>query len=302
MQIKQFQYAQIIAEEGSITHAAKKLFISQQALSESLKLLESELGFAIFKRSRKGVIPTPTGRKFLDDLMTIMPIIDKWSTYISHEPQMTFVQIYVQYALRFLFSDSNMIEALSVSDSININWHALNGLQIIEELQKSNDAIGLLMLEQEGNAYQKLNALIASKNYILHKISDITMTLVLRADDPLAHRNELSFIDLAQHKFVCHMISKDLKLFKQITLHNNNSLIHLPEIVDIPSFIFQHPYTFAYLPDISVKNNILFLENKIVCLPPEGTTCDSLSCFLLYNKAASNATKEIAQNIIHWFK
>ena len=45
MQLKQLESVKIIAEEGSITKAAEKLFVSQQALSEMLKGLEKELDF-----------------------------------------------------------------------------------------------------------------------------------------------------------------------------------------------------------------------------------------------------------------
>ncbi len=42
----------IVAEEKNITHAAEKLFISQQALSKSIMNLEKELGVPLFHRAR----------------------------------------------------------------------------------------------------------------------------------------------------------------------------------------------------------------------------------------------------------
>ena len=44
MELKQLEYIVKIAEEGSITKAAEKLFISQSGLNQQLLKLESDLG------------------------------------------------------------------------------------------------------------------------------------------------------------------------------------------------------------------------------------------------------------------
>lgn len=55
-----------IASCSTIIQAANKLEISQPALSESLKRLESDTGSILFYRSRSGVQLTPSGKLFLD--------------------------------------------------------------------------------------------------------------------------------------------------------------------------------------------------------------------------------------------
>ena len=56
----------------TIIQAAKKLEISQPALSESLKRLESDLGFILFYRSRSGIQLTPSGKVFLARAQAVM--------------------------------------------------------------------------------------------------------------------------------------------------------------------------------------------------------------------------------------
>ena len=48
MTLQQLKYALTIARSGSINEAAKQLFISQPSLSETIRELESEVGFDIF--------------------------------------------------------------------------------------------------------------------------------------------------------------------------------------------------------------------------------------------------------------
>lgn len=65
MNITQIKYVLEIAASSSIHEAATKLFISQPALSSSVKDLEDELGILIFKRSNKGITLTDAGREFV---------------------------------------------------------------------------------------------------------------------------------------------------------------------------------------------------------------------------------------------
>ncbi|MBO7327780.1 MAG: LysR family transcriptional regulator, partial [Lentisphaeria bacterium] len=61
----QLEYFLNVAKAGSFTLAAKKLFISQPALSKQIKLLEEELGCILMLRSADGIHLTPEGKKLL---------------------------------------------------------------------------------------------------------------------------------------------------------------------------------------------------------------------------------------------
>ena len=65
MTLQQLRYALTIADCGSMNEAAKQLFISQPSLSETMKELETEIGFDIFLRSNRGIVITPEGEEFL---------------------------------------------------------------------------------------------------------------------------------------------------------------------------------------------------------------------------------------------
>lgn len=59
-------YVQAVWKEGSFSRAAEKLMISQPALSAAVRREETELGCAIFDRSRKPIGLTEVGRRYLD--------------------------------------------------------------------------------------------------------------------------------------------------------------------------------------------------------------------------------------------
>ena len=61
MDLKQLSYFVKIVEEGSISGAAKKLFMSQPPLSSQMKLLETELDCTLFERGSRTIHLTEAG-------------------------------------------------------------------------------------------------------------------------------------------------------------------------------------------------------------------------------------------------
>ena len=65
MNINQIRYVLEVAASQSMREAASKLFVSQPALSASIKELEEELEIVIFERTNKGISLTDAGREFM---------------------------------------------------------------------------------------------------------------------------------------------------------------------------------------------------------------------------------------------
>ena len=65
MNINQLKYVLEIAGSSSMREASTKLYVSQPALSASIRELEEELGILIFERTNKGISLTDAGREFL---------------------------------------------------------------------------------------------------------------------------------------------------------------------------------------------------------------------------------------------
>ncbi|MBR8743334.1 LysR family transcriptional regulator [Nocardiopsis sp. MG754419] len=63
--LRQLEYLRAIARLGSVTAAARELFVSQSAVSTALTDLESTLGVTLFVRSTKGMRLTASGKRAL---------------------------------------------------------------------------------------------------------------------------------------------------------------------------------------------------------------------------------------------
>lgn len=65
MTLQQIKLAVLAASKNSISEAAEELMMAQSNASQSVKKLEEELGFPIFRRKGNGVTPTEAGYRFL---------------------------------------------------------------------------------------------------------------------------------------------------------------------------------------------------------------------------------------------
>lgn len=65
MNLRQYEYALAVAEEGSMTAAADRLRVTQPSLSQQIGALEKHLGVQLFSRIPSGVTVTVAGRAFL---------------------------------------------------------------------------------------------------------------------------------------------------------------------------------------------------------------------------------------------
>ena len=106
MNIKHAQYMLAVLQEGSITAAARKLYISQPSLSQMIKLVETNLGTPIFNRSTDPITLTYAGEKYIQaarQILTINNNLQKEIDEINNEDHGTIkLGIPVQRAMQVL--------------------------------------------------------------------------------------------------------------------------------------------------------------------------------------------------------
>lgn len=106
------KYAVEVEKTGSITQAAKNLFMAQPNLSKAIRELEDTLGFSIFERASRGVTPTLKGAAFLRYAKNILTQLDLMEALYSpnhHEDNRFELDMpaapYIKSALNAFFGD-----------------------------------------------------------------------------------------------------------------------------------------------------------------------------------------------------
>ncbi len=137
-----YRYVTAIAECGSISAAAKKLFISQPALTKQLGALESSLGFKLFDRGNIPISLTAEGEIFLEyayqyltleqEMTKRLQQVGRWDgmdvqvatthrggTYVGLHTAM-FLKEYPQVQVEYLDSSASSCEEALVNEQVEL--------------------------------------------------------------------------------------------------------------------------------------------------------------------------------------
>ena len=83
MRLIDLRYIKTVTEEGNISKAAAKLFISQPSLSNAIRKIESTLGSTLFLRTKNGLVLTHLGQKYFVMATNILKIYTDFENEIS---------------------------------------------------------------------------------------------------------------------------------------------------------------------------------------------------------------------------
>lgn len=76
MSLTQLRYFVAVAEEGTVTRAAARCFVSQPPMSRQLRALEDELSVTLFERSAKGMQLSEAGQRLLGQARQILALVE----------------------------------------------------------------------------------------------------------------------------------------------------------------------------------------------------------------------------------
>jgi DNA-binding transcriptional LysR family regulator len=76
VELRHLRYLVALADAGSFTHAAARMFIAQPTLSQQIRRLEEIVGTQLLQRRREGLRLTPAGTVLLDASRTVLSLVD----------------------------------------------------------------------------------------------------------------------------------------------------------------------------------------------------------------------------------
>jgi DNA-binding transcriptional LysR family regulator len=76
IELRHLRYFTAVADAGTFTHAAERMFIAQPTLSQQIRRLEEIVGTPLLQRRREGLQLTPAGTVLLDASRTVLSLVD----------------------------------------------------------------------------------------------------------------------------------------------------------------------------------------------------------------------------------
>ena len=146
MTLQQLKYIIAIAETGSITTAAQRLFIAQPSLSKSVAELEKEMGITIFNRSNRGVYLSEDGTKFLSYARQIVEQAELLENeYNSTSPPRRAFAVSAQHYAFVVNAFVKLVKEYG-RDKFEFSLRELKTAEIIEDVRTRRSDIGVLFL------------------------------------------------------------------------------------------------------------------------------------------------------------
>jgi DNA-binding transcriptional LysR family regulator len=195
MELRHLRYFVAAAEEKNISRAAKRLHISQPAVSRQIRDLEGELGVRLFKRLRDGLELTDAGntalvhaREVLRQSVVMEKAMDPFrdrsalaTLAVGYIP--TMLPDVLAYALR-------TFEQLHADTRIQI--YEMVPAQQVGALRRDEIDVGLL-----GMPWSAIEGEFATR-----VIKRVPMAVIVPADHALASRSSIDLVDLQNEPFI----------------------------------------------------------------------------------------------------
>ncbi|PNV63737.1 LysR family transcriptional regulator [Clostridium sp. chh4-2] len=83
MELRELNYILTLAKHGKVSAAASELYMAQSSLSQFLKNHEEKLGFSIFIRTNRGLIPTEEGKLYIETVKQILNLQRNFYSQLS---------------------------------------------------------------------------------------------------------------------------------------------------------------------------------------------------------------------------
>lgn len=210
MTLQQLKYVTAIADSGSVSSAAKNLYISQPSLSSAVKELEEEVGFSLFLRSNRGVVVTAQGEEFLNYARQVCAQYDLLETrFVAGKTKKKF-SVSTQH---YTFAVSAFVEMARKAGMEDYEFSVLETKTIdcIENVRNYKSELGILYLDDFNERY--LTRLFGENNLEFHPLRDCSTCVFLWRGHPLAGREALTMGDLTPYPCIAFELGKDNSLF-----------------------------------------------------------------------------------------
>lgn len=197
MTIQQLKYILAVAEVGSITEAAKRLFIAQPSLSNAIRETEKEAGITIFIRSRTGITLTQEGGEFLGYARQVLQQMELLEDrYISDLPQKVTFGVSAQH---YTFAENAFVELAKRfgQERYAFYYNATGTHQILDDVKNRVCDLGILYLSDENEAVMR--KVLRENHLIFTELFTAKPHVFLQKDHPLARQDSIALEELSPY-------------------------------------------------------------------------------------------------------
>ena len=200
MTLQQLKYIITVAETGTITEAANRLYITQPSLTNAIHELEKEMHIVIFNRTNKGVTLSREGEDFLGYARQVLEqaaiLEDKYKNGDGGKKQFCVSTQHYSFAVN-AFVD--LIKEYG-QDAYDFSLRETQTYEIIEDVARMRSEIGILFLNDFNEAV--LQKLLKSQDLEFHPLFVAKPHVFISRRHPLAAKEVITNEELQQYPYL----------------------------------------------------------------------------------------------------
>ena len=197
MTLQQLVYAVKIADTKSMNKAAAELYVSQPALSSTIRDLEEELNIELFIRTNRGIVITAEGDEFLSyarQMVELNQMIE--DRYINNEKKKNKFSVSMQH---YSFAVEAFIELAKEIrlDDFELAVHETRTNEVIEFVRDYRSELGILYLNEFNR--KALQKIFSENGLEFTELFDCDVFVYLSNEHPLAEKEKIAFEELKDY-------------------------------------------------------------------------------------------------------
>ena len=202
MTLQQLKYAITVAQTGTITEAAEKLYISQPSLTNAIHELEKEMNIEIFTRTNKGIIISKDGEDFLGYARQVLEqaevLEDKYKGGGGGKKKFCISTQHYSFAVN-AFVD--LIKKYG-QDEYDFSIRETQTYEIIEDVAKMNSELGIIFMDDFNDVV--LNKILKSNDLEFHQLYSAKPHVFISRRHPLAGRQFITNEQLEAYPYLSY--------------------------------------------------------------------------------------------------
>ena len=200
MTLQQLKYVVTVADKGTISEAAKELFISQPTITNAIKDLEKEMQIIIFNRTNKGIVVSNTGNEFLAYARQVLEqanlLEEKFLNVKKHSPRFSVSTQHYSFAVN-AFVD--VIREFG-GNQYDFTLRETQTYEIIEDVSRLKSEIGILYTSSKNE--EVIRKFIKQNNLEFEELFVAKPHVFISSKHPLAKKEKLTLQELDEYPYL----------------------------------------------------------------------------------------------------
>jgi hypothetical protein len=238
MSDKELLYIISIAKEGSVSKAAKKLYIAQPSLSQALKRIEKELNTKLFIRGSKGLKLSTSGEYYYKYAKQILKLYEEMKLEIAdiEKLQSGSINLGTTNHLSLVLLPKIISEFSKIYPNIDINITENSSNQLFTDLEQGNISFAIMHLLSEDRDDKRFCYEILSKEDFLILVSDKNPVCKKAFIEESSERLCLDIKDIRNERFIMLFSNQRIRQMVDLILKKAN-MLDVHSYITIQNFI-----------------------------------------------------------------